>query len=162
MPSGARVSRAFRPTGIRSCNRGEILRTQFLSMLAFPYLWAAVASLDDLPLARLQIIFVPLLSTSESAFVPTKTSRQHDRFVMTRASTANYSRTVMSELRHANAFLIQFRGSPQTRGSELPGRVEHVASGNTAIFQSIDQLPQVLIAMFRSLALDEVNQDKPE
>lgn len=66
----------------------------------------------------------------------------------------------MSEFRHANAFLIQFRGSPEASGSELLGRVEHVASGNTAIFQSIEQLPQVLITMLRSLAADEVNQDK--
>jgi len=66
----------------------------------------------------------------------------------------------MKEFRHENAFLIRFRGSPQARCSGLPGKVEHVASGNTAIFQSVDQLPQILVTMLRSLASEEGNQSE--
>lgn len=52
-------------------------------------------------------------------------------------------------LQHANAFVIQFRGPAQARADQLSGRVEHVATGLTANFQSIEELPQLLLEMLR-------------
>ncbi len=51
----------------------------------------------------------------------------------------------MKGLQHANAFVIQFRGADDGDKGSISGRVEHVASGRTAIFQSVDELPQILV-----------------
>jgi hypothetical protein len=61
----------------------------------------------------------------------------------------------MRGLQHAKAFVIQFRRADEGDRGELSGRVEHVASGHTATFQSIDELPQLLLRMLHSLASDE-------
>jgi hypothetical protein len=61
-------------------------------------------------------------------------------------------------LQHANAFVIQFRGAAETGADRLSGRVEHVASGRTATFQSVEELPQILLKMLRSVASDEGNE----
>lgn len=67
---------------------------------------------------------------------------------------------MMKEFRPTNAFLIQFRGSPEAWAGTIQGRIEHVASGNTATFASIEELPQLLIAMLRSLASDDGNEGR--
>lgn len=56
----------------------------------------------------------------------------------------------MKGLQHTSAFVIQFRGSTDLRADPLPGRVEHVVSGRTATFQSIEELPQLLRKMLTS------------
>jgi hypothetical protein len=61
----------------------------------------------------------------------------------------------MNGLQSANAFVVQFRGDADPAGM-LPGRVEHVASGRTAIFQSAQDLP----AVFRRLLTDAHGGDK--
>jgi hypothetical protein len=61
----------------------------------------------------------------------------------------------MRALQHAKAFVIQFRSADEDNGGRLSGRVEHVASGRTETFQSIDDLPQLLLTMLRRLATDE-------
>ena len=63
----------------------------------------------------------------------------------------------MTGLQHTNAFVIQFRGSTDPRAGQLPGRVEHVASGRTATFQSVEELPQLLQKMLKSVSADEGN-----
>jgi hypothetical protein len=69
-----------------------------------------------------------------------------------------YSRVMVKGLQHANAFVIQFRGAAETGADRLSGRVEHVASGRTATFQSVEELPQILLKMLRSVASDEGNE----
>lgn len=76
---------------------------------------------------------------------------------MTRNGAAGYLGIVMKGLQHTNAFVIQFRGPAEARADQLPGRVEHVASGRTANFQSIEELPQLLLKMLRSAPSDERN-----
>jgi hypothetical protein len=58
----------------------------------------------------------------------------------------------MKGLQHANAFVIQFRGTDESDAGRFPGRVEHVASGRTALFQSVEDLPEILLKMLRDLA----------
>ena len=61
---------------------------------------------------------------------------------------------MMSGLQHTNAFVVQFRVGNAPEGGPLPGRVEHVASGRTANFQSIQELPDLLRKM-----LSETNSE---
>jgi hypothetical protein len=49
----------------------------------------------------------------------------------------------MKDLQHASAFVVQFRRDSDPAG-KLAGRVEHVVSGRTAIFQSVQDLPAIL------------------
>ena len=74
---------------------------------------------------------------------------------MTRKQSRRYSQGVMRGLQHARAFVIQFRSADEHDAARLAGRVEHVASGRTATFQSIDDLPQLLVSMLRSVASEE-------
>lgn len=74
---------------------------------------------------------------------------------MTRTGAADYRRIVMKGLQHASAFVIQFRGPAEAHANQFPGRVEHVASGRTATFQSIEELPQLLLKMLRSAPFDQ-------
>ena len=63
----------------------------------------------------------------------------------------------MKGLQHTSAFVIQFRRSTDLRADQLSGRVEHVASGRTATFQSIEDLPQLLLKMLKNVSADEGN-----
>jgi hypothetical protein len=76
---------------------------------------------------------------------------------MTRASATGYFQIVMKRLQHTNAFVIQFRGPTDSRASQLSGRVEHVASGRTASFQAIEELPQLLQKMLKSVRHEDAN-----
>ncbi len=58
-------------------------------------------------------------------------------------------------LQYANAFVIQFRAAPGAGADRFPGRIEHVASGQTATFGSLEELPQLLLLMLRSTASDD-------
>jgi hypothetical protein len=79
--------------------------------------------------------------------IHSKTSPQHNFCVRTRHAAAGYFGTMTKALQHANAFVIQFREPAGTRAEKLPGRVEHVASGRTASFQTVEELPQLLRKM---------------
>jgi hypothetical protein len=61
----------------------------------------------------------------------------------------------MKGLQHTSAFVIQFRAGAETREDPLPGRVEHVASGRTVTFESIDDLPHLLRQMLRNARGDD-------
>jgi hypothetical protein len=76
---------------------------------------------------------------------------------MTHARAAGYFQIVMKGLQHTNAFVIQFRRSMDPRADRLPGRVEHVSSGRTATFESIEELPQVLQKMLNSVSSEDAS-----
>jgi hypothetical protein len=60
---------------------------------------------------------------------------------------SRYSQPAMKELKHAAAFVIQFRLDEESANGKLAGRVEHVCSGRTANFQSVNDLPELLRRM---------------
>jgi hypothetical protein len=74
---------------------------------------------------------------------------------MTRARAAKYLQITMKGLQHTKAFVIQFRDSTEPGAGQLPGRVEHVASGRTATFQSVEELNQLLQKMLNSARADD-------
>jgi hypothetical protein len=55
----------------------------------------------------------------------------------------------MKELKQTTAFVIQFRCTAEDDLKQFPGRVEHVASGRTATFESIEELPQLLLTLLK-------------
>jgi hypothetical protein len=61
----------------------------------------------------------------------------------------------MKGLQHANAFVIQFRGADELDAARFSGRVEHVASGSTALFETVEELPQILLKMLRIVASEK-------
>lgn len=74
---------------------------------------------------------------------------------MTRFQPCSYSRLVMKGLQHANAFVIQFRAADEPDTARISGRVEHVASGRTALFQTLEDLPRILLKMLEKAASDK-------
>lgn len=60
----------------------------------------------------------------------------------------------MNGLQHENAFVVQFRTHIDLESDELSGRVEHVASGRTATFASVQELPWILRRMLADAATD--------
>jgi hypothetical protein len=83
----------------------------------------------------------------------TKTSHQRDYFVMTPEKTA-LMLGVMKGLPSIRAFVLQFRDPDDANGSRS-GRIEHVASGQTATFRSLEDLPQVLRGLLENFSSDE-------
>lgn len=51
--------------------------------------------------------------------------------------------------------MVQFRKAVEGEEGRPSGRVEHVESGRTATFQSIEELPQLFMTMLRTLASDK-------
>jgi hypothetical protein len=74
---------------------------------------------------------------------------------MTRARAYGYSRLVMKGLQHASAFVIQFRGADEPDRERFSGRVEHVASGRTALFETVEELPQILLKLLGTVASEK-------
>jgi hypothetical protein len=62
---------------------------------------------------------------------------------------------MMKGLVPASAFVIQFRSPMEVGADRLSGRVEHVASGRTANFGSLEELPHVLLTMLRKITDEE-------
>jgi len=58
----------------------------------------------------------------------------------------------MNGLQHASAFVVQFRSVADEHGGDLAGWVEHVASGRTATFESVQELPGRLTRMLIEVA----------
>jgi hypothetical protein len=59
---------------------------------------------------------------------------------------SRYSQPAMNGLQYVNAFVIQFRDD-----KDHSGRIEHVASGRRASFQSIQELPDLFERMLQEL-----------
>ena len=60
-------------------------------------------------------------------------------------------------LQHTDAFVIQFRAA-KAGADRFAGRLEHVASGHTATFESLEELPQLLLRMLNKTALASNNE----
>ena len=74
---------------------------------------------------------------------------------MTRMKVSRYSRLVMKGLQQANAFVIQFRDPANSETSQYSGRVEHVSSGRTANFHSLEELPELLLQILKTATSSE-------
>jgi hypothetical protein len=70
-----------------------------------------------------------------------------------RTEQCAYGELDMNPLQAAGAFVVQFRSADPA--GPLSGRLEHVASGKTAIFQSVQDLPAIL----RRLLTDAQEED---
>jgi hypothetical protein len=55
----------------------------------------------------------------------------------------------MSGLPHAGAFVVQFRAGTDFETGHVQGRVEHIASGQAARFQSLDELIGTLARLLK-------------
>ena len=76
---------------------------------------------------------------------------------MTSSALCHYSENAMNGLRPASAFLIQFRTDGDPLKGKLAGRIEHVASGKTANFDSIHDLPDLLRQMLEESCWIDAN-----
>jgi hypothetical protein len=63
----------------------------------------------------------------------------------------------MKGLQQASAFVIQFRDAGNSEAGRHSGRVEHISSGRTANFQSLEELPELLLHMLRTAASGETS-----
>jgi len=77
----------------------------------------------------------------------TKTSLEYHHYFTTSLCGCGYSQFTMKLLQQSSAFVVQFRTKERRSDEQLAGRVEHVASGKTANFESIHELPELLLMM---------------
>ncbi|HEY4053382.1 MAG TPA: hypothetical protein VGL74_06555 [Terriglobales bacterium] len=68
---------------------------------------------------------------------------------MTSYSNGRYSQGAMNGLNPGNAFIIQFRTESNSGAVKLAGRIEHVLSGKTSTFDSLNDLPRLLLEMLQ-------------
>jgi hypothetical protein len=73
----------------------------------------------------------------------TKTSPQQDTQVMTLGAKPRYSPSHMDGLQHTRAFVVQFRTATDFATGRVAGRVEHIASGRSAHFESSHELLEI-------------------
>jgi hypothetical protein len=69
---------------------------------------------------------------------------------MTVCAGARYSQRAMNGLQHTGAFVVQFRDGSDFYGGHVKGRVEHIASGQSAYFESAAELMILLAQLLRS------------
>ena len=100
---------------------------------------------QDIDERAMTLVRVP----SRRTRVATKTPPQHHFCVMTRIGLGLYPLVVMKGLQQTTAFVIQFRCTAEDDLKKFPGRVEHVASGRTGTFESIEELPQLLLKLLK-------------
>jgi hypothetical protein len=60
----------------------------------------------------------------------------------------------MTDLHHDGAFVVQFRTNTDFEQGPVEGRVEHVASGRTAHFTSIEELLETFARLAKSTFAD--------
>jgi hypothetical protein len=60
----------------------------------------------------------------------------------------------MNSLHHAGAFVLQFRAGTDFDSGRVTGRVEHVASGQTEHFESIEELLASLARMLKQAQVE--------
>ena len=68
---------------------------------------------------------------------------------MTSPRGGSYSQLVMNGLQHGGAFVVQFRASTDFDAGRVVGRVEHIASGRTGMFDSAEALVDLLARMLK-------------
>jgi hypothetical protein len=69
---------------------------------------------------------------------------------MTVGAGARYSQRAMNGLQHTGAFVVQFRAGSDFYGGRVEGRVEHIASGQSANFNSAAELMILLARLLSS------------
>ena len=60
----------------------------------------------------------------------------------------------MNDYQHAGAFVVQFRTATDFERGRVEGRVEHVASGQTAHFESASELLETFARLSKSAPVD--------
>jgi hypothetical protein len=78
---------------------------------------------------------------------------------MTVPGRPRYSRLAMNGLQRAGAFVVQFRTGSDFTGGRVAGRIEHIASGWAACFESSDELLALLERGLKEHALETRRTD---
>jgi hypothetical protein len=104
---------------------------------------------------KTQIFFAFARGFGATEILLTATSPQHNFSVMTGHPCSGSLGIVMNGLVHANAFVVQFRSAAGASEEQFSGRVEHVASGRTATFHSMEELPKLLLKMLQDFRAGE-------
>jgi hypothetical protein len=73
-------------------------------------------------------------------------------------STHPSSRPATSDLHRRGAFVVQFRTGSDFELGVVEGRVEHVASGRTAQFESVAELTEIIGRMLKDVAQEKEGQ----
>jgi hypothetical protein len=60
----------------------------------------------------------------------------------------------MNDFNHASAFVVQFRTPTDFERGQVEGRVEHIASGRTARFESTRELLETFAQLSKSAPVD--------
>ncbi len=66
----------------------------------------------------------------------------------------------MNGLQQSRAFVVQFRANGDSTSDKLGGRVEHVGSGRTENFQSVHDLPELLLGMLNDVRQATAEDEK--
>lgn len=78
---------------------------------------------------------------------------------MTLSRVSRYSRLAMNELQRSGAFVVQFRTGSNLEAGRASGRIEHISSGWTACFDSIDELVALLGRALKEHSVDAAARD---
>jgi hypothetical protein len=76
---------------------------------------------------------------------------------MTRGRVRAYSPSIMSGWQHKGSFVIKFGSETDAAAGKFQGRIEHVGSGQTIRFDSLDQLTDFLRRVLKEVR-DEFQQ----
>jgi hypothetical protein len=68
----------------------------------------------------------------------------------------------MNGLQHAGAFVLQFRAESDFESGRIEGRVEHIASGQTARFDSAAALLAILACLVKEAQGDLTLTDRDQ
>ena len=73
---------------------------------------------------------------------------------MTGARRVLYSLLTMNGWQHKGAFVVRFQAETDVTARVFKGRIEHVASGDSAHFNSLDELQKFLDRTLRKVQVD--------
>jgi hypothetical protein len=68
----------------------------------------------------------------------------------------------MNDFHYASAFVVQFRTATDFGANHVEGRIEHIASGRTAHFESTSELLAVIERMWTNALSDRPARDVDE
>ena len=66
----------------------------------------------------------------------------------------------MNGLQHTSAFVVQFQADTDFERHRVAGRVEHVASGMTAHFESANELLQLFAGLLTAAAVEPTRHEE--
>jgi hypothetical protein len=64
-------------------------------------------------------------------------------------------------LHRAGAFVVQFRTCTDFNRSRVAGRIEHIASGHTANFESVTELLALIAKVLKDVLRDGASESEP-